>query len=165
MIRRAFPATRLLLLTLAVALSIVGMVGYQLGQSRHAIWEGTNTINQNLLAAVSQLLEQHLKRIEQSLAHTDRQLEQHADTQGQGPAHDSLFQVPGAQPDDQIFVLDRSGAVRYAWNDYDAAQAQHIPSRDFFRVYQQPNPPALFISKPYFLDGADKPCLAVSRAW
>lgn len=165
MTRREFPATRLLLLTFAVALSIVAVVGYQLGQSRHAIWEGTNTINQNLLSAVSQLLEQHLRRIEQSLEYTAEQLARRPDGYRPESMPESLFHAPGSQPDDQIFVLDQAGSVQYALHDYDPAQTVNIPSRDYFRVHQQPDPPALFVSRPYFVDGADKPCLAISRTW
>lgn len=152
----------MLLLTLAVVLSIVLVVGYQLGQSRHAIWEGTNTINQNLLAAVSRLLEQHLLRIENSLEHTADMLAQAA---GSAPAPDTLFHAPGAQPDDQMFVLDNDGQVLHAMRPHHDRQAVPAPLRDYFQVYQQPDPPALYISRPYFLDGVDTPCLAVSRPW
>lgn len=165
MSQREFPATRLLILTLAVVLSIVAMVGYQLGQSRHSVWEGTNTINQNLLAAVSRLLEQHLLQIESSLDYTARRLEQVEDPTDFSIHPDMLFRAPVAQPDDQIFVLDNSGRVLHALRDYDGEQIDRAASHDYFTAHQQPNPPALYVSRPYFLEGSEKPCLAVSRVW
>ena len=160
---RIFSASRTFWLVMLVAVAIVALAMYQLGQSRHAIWHGANTINQNLLTAVAHVLEQRLETIDRSLAYTVRQLEAN-----QGASKDeagALFSVPAVAEHDQMFVLDADGLIIHAMHEDQAPKAKRLASRDVFLSHTQPDAPDVFYSKPFVSDNADKPCMAISRAW
>ncbi|NYT26312.1 diguanylate cyclase [Alcaligenaceae bacterium] len=161
--------SRLLLLSLAIALGIGTLVLWQLHESRKAIWLRAEAANTNLLFTVSQVLQHTLEGVDHSIRHSVAMMEKAAHGSGGEPfldaLDDSLLFAAANRPGLGVqLVLDERGGVLRASeslpsNDWD------FSDRDYFRVHQERADAGFVIGAPFISRRDGQASVAMSRRW
>ncbi|HUH61293.1 MAG TPA: diguanylate cyclase [Candidimonas sp.] len=162
-----FLVSRLMLMSVSIALGIGWIVTDQLLASRAAILDHARTTSQNILFAVNHVLGNTLRDLDLSLLDTIDRIDQTARgndrlSSMQGSARSLHLLAPGDLGNE--LVIDADGEVTHS--------AKPLPpgnwsfnTRDYFLFHQQGNGTGLFVSEPFYskLDG--KVSVAFSRRW
>ncbi len=164
--RALFASSRLLLLSVVLAVCCGMLVAWQLLQSREAEWQDAERTGNNLLFTVSFVLERTLDRANRAIVHTAGQLADRDAAQATDIllSDDTLFHM---LPDDALGVLlvtDADGRVLRSARPV-TAEVADLSDREFFRVHRDDPGRGLFISAPFLSRLDARPSLALSRRW
>lgn len=165
MMRDRLATSRLLLLSILIAVGIGLLVTKQLLDSRAATWRHAVNANTNLVFTVSHVLTNSLREIDGALQRTAARL-----------GNADMLQLPPHLRDDVVFsgalpegtgaelVLDETGTVIHSSRPLPAGSLS-FPLRDYFRVHQQNLVEGLFISRPFRSLVDQQYSIALSRRW
>lgn len=172
----AWLRSRLLLLSLAIALGIGSLVVVQLLESRSAIWQRALTTNTNLLFTVSHVLERTLEQADRGISHTVAVLEKSARTRAEdgaaftlddflsGPGFELLFAAVADNGYGIQIVLDDTGRLVAASRPPPAGDWV-FSHRFYFQRHQRQDDVGLFIGSPFLSSYDGLPSVAMSRRW
>ncbi|MFA5521966.1 MAG: diguanylate cyclase [Castellaniella sp.] len=158
-------SSRLLLLSVILALGMGVLAAWQMIQAREAELRRAEVTGSNLLFAVSFVLERTLVRADRAITDTVAQLD------GDNAAYaivalsdDHLFHM---QPDDALGVLvvtDDQGRVVRSTRPM-ISEATDLSDRDFFAIHRDNEDTGLFISHPFMSRQDGRASVALSRRW
>jgi len=164
--------SRLLLLSLVIALGIGALVLWQLQESRKATWQRAQATNTNLLFTVSQVLQNTLESVDHSISHSVAMIERAArGSAGSGNVlaiagldHSLLFAaVPGHGQGVQV-VVDDYGRILRSSEALPPADWRFVET-DYFKVHQDHADAGFVIGTPFMARRDGQASIAMSRRW
>lgn len=159
--------SRLMLLSLLIAIGLGGIVTNQLLSSRTAILEHAQITNQNILFTVSHVLENTLSALDLSLRDTVDRIER--TTSG----HNNFSTLQGAALSTRLLasvdvgnelVLDEAGGVVYATKSLPPGDWS-FAKRDYFLAHELGLSTGLFVGRPFYSQLDGRMSVAFSRRW